>query len=319
MSAPELIFDTALHRLRKARAARMAVEGARQGRPAPDFLLQRVAEELAWRLDGVGRRFECAIDLGAHHGVIGRRLRSLDTVGRVIDVEASPELLHLCSGERVLADPEALPFKDASLDLVLSGFTFQSLNDLPGTLVQIRRALRPDGLLLASMLGGATLYELREAFLVAEAETADGASPRVAPFADIRDLGGLLQRAGFALPVTDVDTVRVTYASPLALMHELRAMGAGNVLIARSRQPLRRATLQRAIEVYRQRFGTADGRIPATFEIVTLTGWAPDPSQQKPLAPGSARMRLADALGTTEQSTGEPAGVAVPGKRERDR
>jgi SAM-dependent methyltransferase len=208
----------------------------------------------------------------------------------------------------VVADEEALPFGDGALDLVVSGLALQFVNDLPGTLIQVRRALRPDGLLLAALAGGDTLTELRQAFAAAEAEIEEGISPRIAPFTDVRELGALLQRAGFALPVTDVDRVTVRYASPLALMHDLRRMGATNALIERSRRPLKRATLRRMIEIYAERFADRDGRIRATFEIVWLSGWAPHPSQQKPLAPGSARQRLADALGTTEISAGDKAG-----------
>ena len=200
---------------------------------------------------------------------------------------------------RVVADEEALPFADASLDLVVSGLSLQLVNDLPGALVQIRRALKPDGLLLASLLGGATLQELREAWLAAEAEISGGASPRVAPFADVRDMGALLQRAGFALPVVDSETVTVTYANPLALMQEIKAMGASNMLLARRRTPVTRGLLLRAAEIYAERFAGADGRVPATFEILTLTAWAPDESQPKPLRPGSAQTRLADALGVS--------------------
>ena len=207
-----------------------------------------------------------------------------------------------------MADEEALPFRDASLDLVVSALALQFVNDLPGTLIQIRRALKPDGLFLAAMIGGDSLTELRAAFAEAEAEVEGGVSPRVAPFADLRDLGALLQRAGFALPVTDVDRVTVRYASPLALMHDLRRMGAGNALTERRRTPLRRATLRRMLEIYAERFADADGRIRATFEIVWLSGWAPHESQQQPLAPGSAKTRLADALGTREISAGEKAG-----------
>jgi hypothetical protein len=176
----------------------------------------------------------------------------------------------------------------------------QFVNDLPGTLIQIRRALKADGLLLAALIGGATLSELRQAFAAAEAEVEDGVSPRVAPFADVRELGALLQRAGFALPVTDSDRITVRYASPLALMHDLRRMGATNVLRERSRRPLKRATLARMMEVYAERFSDPDGRIRATIEVVWLSGWAPHASQQRPLTPGSARQRLADALGTRE-------------------
>jgi len=200
----------------------------------------------------------------------------------------------------VAADEEALPFRDASLDLVVSALALQFVNDLPGALIQIRRALKPDGLLLAALAGGDTLTELRQAFAAAEAEIEDGISPRVVPFSDVRDLGGLLQRAGFALPVTDVDRVTARYASPISLMHDLRCMGATNPLLERSRRPLRRATLARMTEIYAERFADRDGRIRATFEIVWLSGWAPHASQQKPLAPGSARQRLADVLGTKE-------------------
>jgi SAM-dependent methyltransferase len=213
-------------------------------------------------------------------------------------------------GERlaVVADEETLPFRDASLDLVVSALALQFVNDLPGTLIQIRRALKPDGLFLAAMIGGDSLVELREAFAQAEAEIEGGVSPRVAPFADLRDLGALLQRAGFALPVTDADRLTVRYASPLALMHDLRRMGAGNALTERRRMPLRRSTLRRMIEIYAERFSDPDGRIRATFEIVWLSGWAPHESQQKPLAPGSAKTRLADALRAQEISAGEKAG-----------
>ena len=200
-----------------------------------------------------------------------------------------------------------MPFGDGTLDLVVSALALQFVNDLPGTLVQIRRALKPDGLFLAALLGGETLTELRQAFAAAESEVEGGASPRVAPFADLRELGALLQRAGFALPVTDVDRLTVRYDSVFGLMHDLRRMGATNALFARRRTPLRRATLMRMAEIYAQRFADADGRVRATFEIVWLSGWAPHPSQQQPLKPGSAKARLADALGTHEISTGEKA------------
>jgi hypothetical protein len=175
------------------------------------------------------------------------------------------------------------------------------VNDLPGTLAQLARVLRPDGLLLASMLGGATLTELRSAFLAAESELTGGASPRVAPVADVRDLGSLLQRAGLALPVVDAETVTVTYADPLALVREIKAMGASNMLVERRRVPMTRQLMFRALQIYRERFSGPDGRVPATFEIITMTAWSPDASQQKPLRPGSATARLADALGVTEE------------------
>ncbi|MEQ1672264.1 MAG: methyltransferase domain-containing protein, partial [Hyphomicrobium sp.] len=207
-----------------------------------------------------------------------------------------------CKGAVICADDEQLPFGEATLDLAVSGLSLHLVNDIPGVLAQLRRALKPDGLLLAALLGGETLKELRRAWLEAEAEITGGASPRVAPFADVRDLGALLQRAGFALPVADSDVVRVTYATPLALMQELRAMAASNMLVERRRVPVTRELLMRAAEIYAERFALPDGRIPATFEIITLTAWVPHDSQQKPLAPGSAKMRLADALGVSEQA-----------------
>jgi SAM-dependent methyltransferase len=200
----------------------------------------------------------------------------------------------------MVADEEALPFAGNSFDLIVSALSLQWANDLPGALVQIRRALKPDGLFLAALVGGQSLAELRTALTSAEAELTGGASPRVAPFADVRDLGRLLQRAGFALPVTDVEPITVRYASMFALMQDLRAMGATNALSERSRVPLRRAVVLRAAEIYAERFADPDGRVRATFDIVWLSGWAPHESQQKPLAPGSARMRLADALNATE-------------------
>jgi SAM-dependent methyltransferase len=214
----------------------------------------------------------------------------------------------------VQGDEEALPFRHGSLDLVVSALALQCVNDLPGVLVQVRRALKPDGLFLASLLGGSTLEELRTALFLAEEEIEGGASPRIAPFADVRDLGALLQRAEFALPVADAHIVTVTYPDVLALMRELRAMGVANALRARRRTPLRRTTLLRAAEHYADRYGLPDGRIPATFEIVTLTGWAPHESQQQPLRPGSAKMRLADALGTSEQPAGPLDPVPGSGK-----
>jgi SAM-dependent methyltransferase len=277
-----VIFDRDLLRARRARAAALG---------PVTFLLDRVAGDMAERLSAVLRTFDIAADLGTPTDAVRRAI-----AGRVGAVAA------------VVADEEALPFRDASLDLLVSALALQFVNDLPGTLIQVRRALKPDGLFLAAMIGGESLAELRAAFAEAEAEIEGGVSPRVAPFADLRDLGALLQRAGFALPVTDVDRVTVRYASPMALMHDLRRMGAGNALTERRRTPLRRATLRRMLEVYAERYVDADGRIRATFEIVWLSGWAPHESQQKPLRPGSAQTRLADALGVREIGTGEKPG-----------
>jgi SAM-dependent methyltransferase len=290
-----VIFDRRLLRARRARAAALG--------PAT-FLIERVADDLAGRLSAVLRKFDLAVDLGTPSDAVRRALGR--QVGAIVAVD--PITAHI-AGERlaVVADEEVLPFRDGSLDLVVSALDLQFVNDLPGTLIQIRRALKPDGLFLAAMIGGGSLAELRTAFAEAEAQIEGGVSPRVAPFSDLRDLGALLQRAGFALPVTDVDRVTVRYVSPLALMHDLRRMGAGNALTERRRTPLRRATLHRMLEIYAERFADADGRIRATFEIVWLSGWAPHESQQQPLAPGSAKTRLADALRTREVSAGEKA------------
>jgi SAM-dependent methyltransferase len=293
MADSSIIFDRKLLRARRRRAERFR---------ASDFLIERVAEDIAERLSVVLRRFDVAVDLGTPGEAVRGALTATGKVGMV--VAANP----FASGPlAVAADEEALPFRDGAVDLVTSALSLQFVNDLPGALVQIARALRPDGLFLAALAGGETLTELRQAFAQAEAEIEDGISPRVAPFADLRDLGALLQRAGFALPVTDVDRITVRYASPLALMQDLRRMGATNVLAERRRKPLRRATLARMIEIYGERFADADGRIRATFEIVWLSGWAPHESQQQPLKPGSAQQRLADVLGTKEQSAGEKA------------
>jgi SAM-dependent methyltransferase len=290
MTGAPQIFDQGLIRARRNRIAA-------QGRATEsDFLLSRVADDFVERLGIVRREFALAASIGAYHGLVADRLRELPNIGDIIDVESSERCLSLSAGRKIAAKDDALPFAAQSLDLVVSGLSLHLINDLPGVLVQINRALKPDGLFLAALLGGETLKELREAWILAEEELFGGASPRVAPFADVRELGSLLQRAGFALPVADSDVVRATYESPLALMRDLQAMAASNMLIERRRTPVTRRLLLRAAEVYQERFGLADGRIPATFEIVTLTGWVPHESQQKPLAPGSAQVRLSDVL-----------------------
>lgn len=268
-----VLFDRALLRARQARALRLGAES---------FLLDRVAADMDERLQAVLRQFDNAADVATP----GNGLRSI-VAGRVG---------HLTHVDVPDGESDGLGLAPASLDLVISALGLHFINDLPGVMAQIRRALKPDGLLLAAMLGGDTLTELRQSFAAAEAELEGGISPRVAPSADLRDVGALLQRAGFALPVTDVDRVVVRYDSVFGLMQDLRRMGATNVLVERRRAPLRRATLLRMAQVYSERFADPDGRIRATFDVIWLSGWAPHESQQKPLKPGSAKASLADAV-----------------------
>lgn len=281
MSTSPLVFDRKLARRRLERAARAGLA---------DFLVDRAAEDLDLRLSAIKRRFECALELGG----TGEQIRAVlgrHGVGQVIRAPGARGL-----GGDVVVDEEALPFAAGSFDLIIGMMSLQGVNDLPGALVQIRRCLRPDGLFIGCLPGGGTLTELRQAFTAAEAETTGGVSPRVAPFADVRDMGGLLQRAGFALPVADLESVAVRYGHPLRLAADLRAMGAGNALMDRRRTPLRRDTLRRMCEIYASRSADADGRVRATFELVWMSGWAPHESQQKPLRPGSAKARMIDAL-----------------------
>lgn len=295
MSAP-LIFDRALVRRRLSRALREGYQ---------DFLLQRAADDLDERLGAILRTFPLALDLGSPAGIVASRLAEGGKAGTVVRLAGAIGPLEAAS---CIGDEEALPFAPERFDLVASLLTLHAVNDLPGALAQIRRALRPDGLFMACLLGGNTLGELRQALVTAESEREGGASPRVAPFADLREYGALLQRAGFALPVADVETVTVRYGDPLGLLRDLRGMGFTNALVGRSRRPLRRETFLRAMRFYAETFADADGRVRATFDLVWLSGWAPHDSQQKPLRPGSATMRLADALGVTELKTGEKPG-----------
>lgn len=291
-----IVFDRALYRRRLSAALAAGY---------PDFLLARCAVDLDERLSAVLRRFERAADLGTPLPLAGPVLQAragdLLRMAEVVDGSAA-----------VVGDLEALPFAAESLDLAASLLALHAVNDLPGALIQIKRALRPDGLFIACLLGGQSLTELRQSLLAAEVELTGGASPRVAPFADLRDLGGLLQRAGFALPVIDSESVTVRYGDMFGLLRDLRAMGWANALAERSRKPLRRSVLLRAAELYAERFSDPDGRLRATFEIVWLSGWAPHESQQKPLRPGSAKARLADALGVPEIGTGYKAGGEKP-------
>lgn len=296
MSTGHRLFDHRLLDQRRTRAAKAVSAGGKSA----TFLLERAIDDLQMRLGVVQRRFAKVAVIGGHHGLLARRLREAGSHDIVIDCERTPDLLALCDEPKICQDPEAIAFKPACLDLAVSALSLQFVDDLPGTLLQIRHALRPDGLLLASLIGGESLYELRDAFVAAEAEIEGGASPRIAPFADVRSLGGLLQRAGYALPVVDFDRITVGYRNPIDLMLDLRAMGATNPLIDRSRRFLRRATLARMMQIYAEHHARPDGRVVATFDIVTLTAWAPHESQQQPLRPGSARSSLADALKTKE-------------------
>lgn len=270
-----------------------------------DFLFREVTERLLDRLDDTTRRFPAALDLGCHAGELGRALNGRGGIDLLVQADLSPAMARRAGGLTVTVDEEALPFAEASFDVILSNLSLHWVNDLPGALLQARRALKPDGLFLAAMLGGETLRELRASLLEAELEVEGGAAPRISPFADLRDAGGLLQRAGFALPVIDRDDITVTYPDALALMRDLRGMGETNAVHARRRGFTRRATLLRAAALYAERFAQPDGRIPATFQVIYLTGWAPHDSQQQPLRPGSAKARLADALGTRERPAGD--------------
>ncbi len=303
MTASPLLFDRALHRARLDRAA--------PDYAAADFLKERAAGDVVMRLETILRRFPVAVDLGARNGHFFKALEASDAranIDTLIEADLSGRMLGGRNTLRVVADEERLPFGDGTLDLIVSTLSLHWTNDLVGALIQIRRALKPDGLFVGAIFGGATLTELRQCLLAAESELTDGASMRVSPFADAIDAAGLLQRAGFALPVADVDRVKVRYSHPLKLLRDLRAMGETSVLLDRSRKPLSRKVLFRAMELYVERFAEPDGKVPATFEIVSVTGWAPHESQQKPLRPGSAKMRLADALGVKEQPAGDKAG-----------
>ena len=296
MHAPPLIFDRATLRARLDRAA--------PGYGSADFLKRRAAEDAVFRLEAIMRDFPVAVDLGARNGAFRDALAASDAaakVGMLVEADLSTAMLAGRDGPRLIADEERLPFAYGKLDLVVSTLALHWTNDVVGALIQIRRALKPDGLFIGALFGGATLTELRHSLVEAEIELTGGAGSRVSPFADAYDAAGLLQRAGFALPEADVDKVTVRYAHPLKLLADLRAMGETSVLAERHPKPLTRLVLGRAFEIYVQKFAEPDGRIPATFEILTLTGWTPDASQQKPLRPGSAKMRLADALGTVEQ------------------
>ena len=296
------VFDRRLVRRHRDRAAAQ-LDGH-------DFLFREVAERLADRLDDVTRKFPLALDLGCHGGELADVLGPRGGIETLVQCDLSPAMARRAARAgrpTIAADEEYLPFAPRAFDLILSNLSLHWVNDLPGALIQIRQSLKPDGLFLAAMLGGGTLDELRQALLEAELATAGGASPRVSPFADLRDAGSLLQRAGFALPVVDGDTVTVAYRDIATLMHDLRGMGETNATHGRPRGLARRAVMAAASDLYRERFADRDGRLTASFQVVYLTAWAPHDSQQQALRPGSARSRLAEALGTTEIAAGDKA------------
>ncbi|CDM59421.1 SAM-dependent methyltransferase protein [Rhizobium favelukesii] len=267
--------------------------------PKATFLLDIAAEELGERLGVVERTFEHAVELHGTTGAAAHAAITTGKIGRLTRVES--ERAYTKAEEAFIeAALEEVPLEPQSANLVLAPLNLHLTNDTPGVFIQIRRALKPDGLFLAAIPGAGTLQELREVLLATEIEMTGGASPRVIPFADVRDVGGLMQRAGFALPVIDAETYTVRYDSIFPLMKDLRAMGMTNPLVARSRKPLTRAFFLRAAEIYAERYADPDGRIRATFSIIYVSGWAPHESQQKPLRPGSAKVRLADALKVEE-------------------
>jgi NADH dehydrogenase [ubiquinone] 1 alpha subcomplex assembly factor 5 len=296
---PLLVFDRTVLRQRRERVAR------RWDRQA--FLKREIASRLVDRLADIRRTFPLALDLGCHGDEVAEALASSPAVTDLIRADLGLGFARHAHGPAIVGDEEALPFAPACFDLVLSAMNLHWVNDLPGTLIQIGRILKPDGLFLGAMLGGATLWQLRQVLGAAESEIEGGLSPRVSPFADLRDAAGLLQRAGFALPVADSETIEVEYDDALSLMRELSAMGEANLVLERRRGLARRSTFVRAAELYAERFAQPSGRIVASFEVLFLHGWAPHASQPKPLKPGSAARRLADALGSIEQSTGEKA------------
>jgi SAM-dependent methyltransferase len=294
------VFDRRLLSRRRERAA-LSIG-------AHDFLFREAADRLADRLDDVRRTFPLALDLGSRGGEIAATLGPRGGIKHLVQSDLSPAMARLAAGRgasALVADEEFLPFAAGSFDLILSCLNLHWVNDLPGALLQICRALKPDGLFLAVLFGLGTLNELGDSLLMAEMETRGGVSPRISPFADARDGAGLLLRAGFRLPVADVETLTVTYPDALALMRDLRGMGETNASLSRSDRFVGRDMFARAAALYAERHADAEGRIPATFRLLFLTGWAPHESQQTPLRPGSAESRLATALDAVERSAGE--------------
>ena len=307
MSAQMTVFDRRAVRLHRDRAARTLAEH--------DFLFHESAARLADRLDDIVRQFPRTLDLGCHGGEMSRLLAGRSGIETLVQCDLSARMAERAGGLCVAADEELLPFADGAFDLIVSNLSLHWVNDLPGALIQARRALKPDGLFLAAMLGGRTLAELRQALMEAETEVEGGFSPRVSPFVDVRDGGDLLQRTGFALPVADADVISVSYIDPFRLFADLRGMGETNAVRERRKGVTPRATMMAAAEAYRNNFAGPDGRLPATFEVIYLTAWAPHASQQTPLRPGSARSRLSDALDTTEIPAGDRADSGPKGRK----
>lgn len=294
-----VVFDHERVRGNRLRAAAQFAEH--------DFLFREVADRLADRLLDVTRGFDAVAELGARGDALLSHLKENSRIGEIVRVTDMNRSTWNTGDTAVTADIETLPFADDSLDLIISNLALHWVNDLPGLLLQIRKALKPDGLFLATMFGGETLTELRQALMQAELNIRGGASPRVSPFVDLRDAAGLLQRAGFALPVADSDRITVSYDNIFKLMRDLRGMGETNAVTQRDRRPVTRRMMMEAARIYAENFADADGRIRATFDVITLTGWSPSAAQQKPLRPGSAEASLAEALGATEQETDDPA------------
>ncbi|WP_395826829.1 methyltransferase domain-containing protein [Elstera sp.] len=288
------IFDRRALRLHRDRAA-----AGFDGRF--DFLTKEIGDRLLDRLDDIRRRFPLALDLGGRTGDLARSANGRGGIETLITADLSPQMIARAPGPRLVADEEWLPIAENSLDLVLSCLSLHWINDLPGALIQVNRALKPDGLFLGAIFGGETLQELKASLAAAEIAETGTLVPRASPTVDIRDAGRLMQRAGFALPVIDSDILTVSYPDVLALMRDLRGMGEANALAGRPRRPWRRSTLARAAADYADRFSTPDGRIEARFEVIFLTGWAPDASQPRPMRPGSAKSRLSEALGAVER------------------
>lgn len=281
------IFDRTVTRHRRDRASGRFEQHA--------FLFDEVADRVAERLGDVMRTFPNALDIGGRGGVLQRLPCSHKGIVTAIGMELSPAFAGGLAGLAVVGDEETLPFADASFDLVVGAMSLHWVNDLPGALIQIRRVLKPDGFFCAAMLGGDTLVELRRCLMEAELSILGGAATRVSPFAGVRDAGDLLRRAGFALPVADADTLTVTYADPFALLRDLRGMGE-TAAPAGGNRPLRRDVLFDAMRRYTAGSSEPTGRVTATFEIIYLSGWGPHENQPKPLRPGSAAMRLAEAI-----------------------